>query len=438
MSHHLRRFVPLGFMLAVLCSGCAGDKVATTEPAKPAAVEQKQEARQYVGTLLLKSNKAKTLTIEMGKGEQAKTVTIKFDDKTQGLDKAINGTYVIVNYDLRNGEEFATEVKPKLAQLPAGVSEIKTAELKNMIDQKASFVLVDSRPAGRYAQAHLPGAISVPENVLKEKKEVVLPKEKDKLFIFYCGGVTCGLSTNSAKMAREIGYTNVRVYLEGEPVWSKAGYPTYASNKFVAEDNIVLIDLRDAKKATVGRIARAVSVPAATLKDKAAALPLKAPFVLYGEDEAQAMSAMKTLQEEGAKKVSLVEGGLAGWTKSGGQVVKGPVETHVTWKRKPVSGEVSMAEFKKAVGGQAPDAVIVDVRARNEVAEGKLKSSVSIPLDELSKRLGDVPKGKKIYTHCVTGARAEMAAKEMKKHGIDAYFLVADVECKGEKCTFTE
>lgn len=191
MQHHLKKFLPLSLMLALLSYGCAQDNVATTEAAKPVAVAaQKQEAKPYVGNLLLMSKKAKTLSVEMGKGEQAKTVTVKFDDKTKGMEHAVQGHAIIVTYEDRNGEQFATEVKAKLAELPAGVTEIKTAELKDLLDKKSAITLVDSRPAGRYAQDHLPEAINIEVEVLAEKKEAVLPKEKDKLLVFYCGGPT--------------------------------------------------------------------------------------------------------------------------------------------------------------------------------------------------------------------------------------------------------
>ncbi|OQX18483.1 MAG: hypothetical protein BWK76_07335 [Desulfobulbaceae bacterium A2] len=310
--------------------------------------------------------------------------------------------------------------------------------MKELLDKKTPLTLVDSRPAGRYAQDHLPGAVSIPDDVIKEKKAEVLPKEKDKPLIFYCGGITCGLSTNSAKIAKELGYSDVRVYHEGEPAWRKKGLPLYASNKFVTEGNIVLIDLRDAKKAEAGRIARSVSIPFANFKAKTDDIPVKANVILYGDSEQQALEAMKILSEEGYKKVALVAGGLEGWQKGGGQVVKGPVETKITWKRKPVPGEVSMADFKKAAAGQDPNAVIVDVRGKNEASEGKLKNATLMPLDELGKRVTELPKGKKVFVHCSTGQRAEIAVKEMKKNGVDAYFLIADMECKGENCTFSE
>ena len=86
--------------------------------------------------------------------------------------------------------KFATTIKQKLAKLPEGVTEIGVDELHKLISQNTPFTLADARPKMRYDQAHLPGAINIPVPDLKEKKESILPKEKDKLLVFYCGGYT--------------------------------------------------------------------------------------------------------------------------------------------------------------------------------------------------------------------------------------------------------
>jgi rhodanese-related sulfurtransferase len=59
-------------------------------------------------------------------------------------------------------------------------------------------------------------------------------------------------------------------------------------------------------------------------------------------------------------------------------------------------------------------------------------------MDNFICKIKDVNKDQKIYIHCTTGARAEMAYKELKKRGYNAFFLVAEVECAGDKCTITE
>ncbi len=64
--------------------------------------------------------------------------------------------------------------------------------------------------------------------------------------------------------------------------------------------------------------------------------------------------------------------------------------------------------------------------------------AVSIPLDDLEKRLAEVPKDKPIVIHCSTGVRAEMAYNELKKAGIDAKYVKAKVDFdKADKTKYT-
>ena len=59
-----------------------------------------------------------------------------------------------------------------------------------MLQDHVPMVLADARPVMRYDQGHLPGAVSIPLPMMKEQKEAVLPKEKNALIVFYCGGYT--------------------------------------------------------------------------------------------------------------------------------------------------------------------------------------------------------------------------------------------------------
>ncbi len=137
-----------------------------------------------------KSNKAKTISIEVGKGKLAKTMMVQFDDNIKGIENAVKGHAAILAYETRENGNFALSIKPKLAKLPEGVTEIKTEELEGLLDKDTPLFLVDSRPASRFGQSHLPGAVSIPVPMLKEKKKSVLPKNKENLIVFYCAGFT--------------------------------------------------------------------------------------------------------------------------------------------------------------------------------------------------------------------------------------------------------
>ncbi len=182
-------------MFALLTYGCAD----TNNTAKQAAGNQataakapaaeKQTGPVYKGKVTGKSNKAKLISLQVGKGAKAKTLSIKFDDKTTGVEHAAKGHGAIIAYEMRGNDIYATSIKQKLAKMPAGVTEISVADVKALIDKNEDLELIDSRPGARYSASHLPGAISIP---VCEMQELIglLPHDKDKLLIFYCGGPT--------------------------------------------------------------------------------------------------------------------------------------------------------------------------------------------------------------------------------------------------------
>jgi rhodanese-related sulfurtransferase len=238
------------------------------------------------------------------------------------------------------------------------------------------------------------------------------------------------MSTTNAGLARKLGYTNVKVYLEGEPAWTKAGNKLYASHDFITTGNIVLIDLRPTSKAIEGRIPRSVSVPYDKLDSRLNDIPRNAPVVLYSDNEQEALDALADLREDGFKLSSLVSGNYAGWVAAGGAIESGPIaSTDISWKRKIGKGEVTVEEFKAATEGKVPGVMIIDARTKEEIAEfGKFKNTVNIPLDQIPARIGELPKDKKIFIHCSTGARADLAYQELMKHGFNAKFLLLNIE----------
>ena len=184
------KFIPVAVMLAFLVTGCTQSTSTTAKAPAPKASAQKADPQVYKGSVVGKSNKAKTISITVGKGDSAKTMMVRFDDQTKGLEFAKKGEAAIINWEQRGDEKFATVIKPKLAKLPEGVTEIKADELYQLMEDNVPMLLVDARPEMRYNQGHIPTAVSIPVPRLKEQKAKVLPEDKDKLLIFYCGGYT--------------------------------------------------------------------------------------------------------------------------------------------------------------------------------------------------------------------------------------------------------
>lgn len=64
------------------------------------------------------------------------------------------------------------------------------------------------------------------------------------------------------------------------------------------------------------------------------------------------------------------------------------------------------------------NALIIDVRTREEYRDGHLPEAVNIPLDTIAN--ADLPRDKKLFIHCLSGARSRRAAAYLKQQGYDA------------------
>ena len=67
--------------------------------------------------------------------------------------------------------------------------EVGLDELRQKIDRRERFVLVESQSPASYEDAHLPGAVNVPSGQVTALAQSVLP-EKDAEIIVYCAGPT--------------------------------------------------------------------------------------------------------------------------------------------------------------------------------------------------------------------------------------------------------
>lgn len=121
-----------------------------------------------------------------------------------------------------------------------GYDLITVAQLKELIDQKADMVVVDTMPLeASYEKNHVPGAVQflfpIPELTewdtnetagrTQADYEALLGPDKDKLIVVYCGFVKCARSHNGAAWAKKLGYTNVKRLPGGIFAWKGAEYP---------------------------------------------------------------------------------------------------------------------------------------------------------------------------------------------------------------------
>jgi rhodanese-related sulfurtransferase len=124
-------------------------------------------------------------------------------------------------------------------------------------------------------------------------------------------------------------------------------------------------------------------------------------------------------------------GGMDAWKAAGYPVETGKPSTEIVYVPKPRQGEIAIEEFKKLAAAAPADILILDVRNNEEAGSGMIKGAKCIPDEEILDRLAEIPRDKKVVTHCSTGVRAEMAYHKLKEKGYNVQFLNAKVDIDG-------
>ena len=411
-----------GFLL--LLSLLLGMTVARAEVA-PLTVE---------GSVRACANKSKTMAIDQtGKP----TMIVRFNDKTsfQNVPSAkeiLPGENLAIEYQHDGDDNLATKITRVIPKLPAWVGNMTAKEIEVLIAKGKSgrdYLLVDARPAAKYAAGHIPMAISIPLPTLETEGAKLLPSKKGIQLVFYCGGVSCGLSHKSAQIARSLGYSNVKVYTGGEPDWKKTEHYTVPLASFLKDGNVVLVDLREPKAATGGHIPGAVNIPLAQIEAWEKKFPSTkgAQLVFYGDKESNVAAAISTARDWGYTNVTGFPGGIKEWKQSRFELTKGAPSDRIVYKKRLGPDEVGSAEFLK---GLAAGAILVDVRTPEEYAKEHVPNAINIPAEQMAKRFAELPKGKQVVFYCSTGTRAEMAFDVVRGKEYSVKFLNANVEFK--------
>lgn len=97
-------------------------------------------------------------------------------------------------------------------------------ELKARLDNGNPVTIIEALPQRYYEAEHLPGAINIPHDEIREKASGQLP-DKDATIVTYCASTECRNSRIAADTLAVAGYRNVFEYVEGKQDWKEAGYP---------------------------------------------------------------------------------------------------------------------------------------------------------------------------------------------------------------------
>jgi rhodanese-related sulfurtransferase len=91
-------------------------------------------------------------------------------------------------------------------------------------DRKEGVTVMETLAPERYREAHIPWALNIPPERIKEVAPQLLPN-KDAEIITYCTNTHWHASEYAARELAAMGYKNVAHYPEGKQGWMGAGLP---------------------------------------------------------------------------------------------------------------------------------------------------------------------------------------------------------------------
>lgn len=109
-----------------------------------------------------------------------------------------------------------------------------------------------------------------------------------------------------------------------------------------------------------------------------------------------------------------------------------------------LTGKVKQFSYNDLKSVQSDEnAFLLDARTPSEYAGGCAEGFVNIPVDEIRKRISEIPKSKKIYVMCQSGLRSYIACRILTQNGFDCYNFAGGyrfyemIESEKTACEFT-
>ncbi|TNF37909.1 MAG: ArsR family transcriptional regulator [Deltaproteobacteria bacterium] len=131
------------------------------------------------------------------------------------------GTFFLDLRDLAAGQLSALrDALDAVSNCPTRAELVDEEELARLIADDDALI-VDVRPPREFDRAHLPGARSIPLDVLHEH---IAELPKDRQIVTYCRGPLCLLADAAVTLLVRAGYRARRTDLD-IPSWERAGHP---------------------------------------------------------------------------------------------------------------------------------------------------------------------------------------------------------------------
>ena len=249
------------------------------------------------------------------------------------------GSYSACNIAEAGQEDSVQLVRQSVLAKPgSGVPEVSTEELEQILKDQSAVVL-DTRPYLEWSVSHIPGALNVAPKLgvpmalyTSDVAEIgrLVDGDKSQPLVLYCNGPYCGKSKRVAGELLKAGYTSVRRYQLGAPVWrALVGVMVIEPDgtRYVSKNDqtAVWIDVRDPSVFQKGSIPGARNLPQSGVlpgKDVGEVfaakndgrLPMEdhnTRIIVFGENSEQASQVAEALAREAFHNVTYFAGTYA-------------------------------------------------------------------------------------------------------------------------------
>ena len=204
--------------------------------------------------------------------------------------------------------------------------ELSTNELRQILAEQSATVF-DARPVMEYALSHIPGAINVSakpgvltSQYVSDVAEIArhIGNDKSAPIVLYCNGPFCGKSKRLSEELLDAGFTNVRRYQLGIPVWRSLVGVTeihVVGLLYVLKHDktAVFLDARSPEEFGTETLPTAKNLPLADVKKAKddSRLPMEdhnTRIIVFGRDVAQARALTEAIAKEAFHNVSYYGG----------------------------------------------------------------------------------------------------------------------------------